>query len=344
MRPGPLNTPGSATVADLGERQIIAEILARLPPPPPWLQVGISDDAAVAAPERGALEVLTTDGLVESIHFDRRFSSPYDIGWKALAVNISDIAAMGGRARLALLSLALPAAFLTSDLSALIDGFLDLARASAVTLAGGNITQSPGPLMVDVTVSGSVRPRRVLTRAGARPGDELYVTGSPGDAAAGLAALREDSTEIEVSKELATCVERYRRPQPRARVGMLAGRNRAASACVDLSDGLADGIEQIAAASGVGALIDARALPISPAARAWFEARGLDPVHAALAGGDDYELLLAVPKRARGRLATVVRQAQGVSLTRIGEITREREVRLNRNGAFEPLPQGFVHF
>ena len=118
-------------------------------------------------PERGALEILTTDALVEGIHFDRRFSTPRDIGWKALAVNLSDIAAMGGTPRLALLSLGLPAGSPVADVDALVDGFLALGRADArVTLAGGNITRSPGPLFVDVTVIGFARPRHVLTRGG----------------------------------------------------------------------------------------------------------------------------------------------------------------------------------
>jgi thiamine-monophosphate kinase len=200
--------------------------------------------------------------------------------------------------------------------------------------------------MVDVTLTGSVRRRRVLTRSGASPGDELYVTGFPGAARAGLSALRAgaEGGRVDESDELAECIARYRRPEPRARIGLLAGRNRAASACMDLSDGLADAITQMAEASGVGAIVDAAAVPILPAARRWFERTGNDPVTATLSGGDDYELLLAVPRRARGRFATVRRQAQGIPLTRIGALTEERTIRLQRGDATEPLPAGFVHF
>ena len=303
--------------------------------------MGIGDDAAVVVPERGALEILTTDALVESVHFDRRLSSPGDIGWKALAVNLSDIAAMGGTPRLALLSLGIPDAVNGDEIDALVDGFLALAAGTGVTLAGGNITRSPGPLIVDVTVTGHARPRRVLTRGGGRPGDELYVTGAVGGAAAGLSWWLQRGAPIE---GIDACVARHRRPEPRVRVGALLGRNRAASACMDLSDGLADAVRQIAAASGTGAEVDAGLVPVPPAARVWFVRTGADPVSAAAAGGDDYELLFAVPRRARGRLATVVRQARGVAVTRIGALTRNPAVVLLRDGAAEQLPSGFVHF
>src|SRR5207248_11603693 len=154
---------GPAPASLPGEGEIIAAIRARVPPPPNWLRIGIGDDAAVVQPERGALEILTTDALVEGIHFDRRFSDPADIGWKALAVNLSDIAAMGGTPRLALLSLALPAAIVATEVHALVDGFLALAADARVTLAGGNVSRSPGPLMVDVTVTGFARARHALT-------------------------------------------------------------------------------------------------------------------------------------------------------------------------------------
>jgi thiamine-monophosphate kinase len=342
--------PGSLSPrAGAGERDLIARIRARVPAAPPWLIVGIGDDAAVVRPERGALEILTTDALVEGIHFDRRFSTPRDIGWKALAVNLSDVAAMGGTPRLALLSLGLPAESAPDEVHALVDGFLALAAEARVTLAGGNITRSPGPLTVDVTVTGFARARHVLTRGGGRPGEDLYVTGSIGAAAAGLSYLKE-SKESKEAKELEgidgidECVRRHCAPEPRVRIGALLGRNRAASACMDLSDGLADGVRQMAEACGAGATIDAAALPVPAAAREWFRRAGVDPLLSAVAGGDDYELLFSVPRRARGRLATVSRQARGIPLTRIGQLTKEPATLLLRNGVPEPLPPGFVHF
>ena len=340
MKHGPSNTRDSIGPPVATERNLIASIRARVSTPP-WLAVGIGDDAAVVKPERGALEILTTDALVESVHFDRRLSSPADIGWKALAVNLSDIAAMGGTPRLALLSLGLPETIGGAEIDELVDGFLALAADAGVTLAGGNITRSPGPLFVDVTVTGYARPRHVLTRAGGRAGDDLYVTGEIGGAAAGLSAWRSGETSF---PGIDACVARHRRPVPRVRFGALLGRNRAATACMDLSDGLADAVRQIAAASGTGARIDAGALPIEEGARAWFSHAGLDPAASAAAGGDDYELLFAAPRRARGRLATVLRQARGLTAARIGVLTREPEVVLLRNGAAEPLPPGFVHF
>ena len=355
-----MSSPGSAggqRVSDTGERALIERIRRRVPAAPPALVIGIGDDAAVAAPDRGALQVLTTDALVEGVHFDRRFSTPADIGYKALAVNVSDVASMGGAPRFALLSLMLPIQMTVAEVDGLLDGLLELAAQTGVSLAGGNITRSPGPLVVDVTVVGSVKPRKILTRAGARPGDLLYVTGQIGAALAGLEWLRQEIVQSHEAPAgvdtlaprpadpgLAECVSRHCRPEPRARVGALLGRTRAASACMDLSDGLADAVTQLSCASGTGAKIDAALLPIHPAARDWFTRDGADAVGAAAAGGDDYELLFAVPWRTRGRLRAVLREARGVQLTRIGEVTADRSVGLVRDGRVEPLPSGFVHF
>lgn len=343
------------TVSDLSERELIERIGARLPPAPAWLLVGIGDDAAVVEPERNRLEVLTVDAIVEGIHFDRRFTPPAAIGHRALAVNLSDLAAMGAAPRLALLSLALPADLLRDDFDALVSGLAALANRHKLHVVGGNLSRSPGPLMIDVTVMGTVKRRQPLTRRGARPGDVLYVTGSIGGAAAGLDMLRQPANVAGVHPPPGgqgglSCVKRYLYPEPRVHMGLMLARNRAASACMDLSDGLADGVLQIADASGVGIVVDGDRLPIDPAARAWFDARpaaGGDAVARAITGGDDYELLFTVPPRGHGRLRAAGGRAD-VILTQIGVCTGPRDVLLRRSlGASskdEPIPRGYKHF
>lgn len=327
------------------EQALIARIRERLPSSPAWVRLGIGDDAAVVEAERNALEVLTTDTLVEGVHWDARFCSPADVGYRSLAVNLSDLAAMGSNPRAALLSLSLPSSWTGPAFDAFIDGFAACATSHGVTVVGGNITSSPGPAVVTVSVTGSVRPRRVLTRSGGRAGDALFVTGSVGSALAGLLWLRDHpSFETPAEPALAECVQRYRRPEPRVWVGGLFGRSRAASACMDLSDGLADAVRQVAHASGTGARIEAEKLPITAAARGVFQARALDPVRAAVEGGDDYELLLVVPPKKRRAAAALEKLARGVSLTLIGELTGDSRTVLVRGGHEEDLPRGFSHF
>jgi thiamine-monophosphate kinase len=253
-------------------------------------------------------------------------------------MNLSDLAAMGASPRLATLSLLLPPALEASSFDALVGGVLGLAAAHGVTLAGGNLSRSPGPLVVDVMALGTAKPRKVLTRRGARPGDLVVVSGALGAARAGLRMCEAGSDEAPEARD------RYLRPEPRVRLGVLLGRTRAATACMDLSDGLADGLRQMAEAGGTGFQIDADALPIHPGARAWFEAHGHDPVREAVAGGDDYELLFTVGAKLQGRLRHVARLIGGLPLTPIGIVTREPGILLRRGGRDEELPAGFAHF
>jgi thiamine-monophosphate kinase len=359
------------TVSDIGEHALISRITARLATPS-WVVVGPGDDAAVIQPERGALDVLTTDAQVEGIHFDRRFVPPDAIGHRALAVNISDLAAMGAAPRAALLSFVLPDDLEVAFVDALVDGVIELAGRHRVAVIGGNITrsprvgveQAPGPLMIDVTAIGSVKPRRILTRAGARPGDEVFVTGTIGGAAMGLRMLQiQSGPEIgDRGSDLGTVfpdpgsripdpgsripdpVQKYLRPQPRVRAGLLLGRNRAASACIDLSDGLADGLRQIAGASGVGITVDEAAIPMAHGVAEFHRTRGADALCAALAGGDDYELLFTARSTWRGRLRAVRRQVGDLPITKIGVVTSDRQVILRSAAGDRNLPAGFEHF
>jgi len=357
MSHSPTRLSGSSqTVADLGERAAIDRIHARVPAPPSWVILGIGDDAAVVEPERNALDVLTSDALVEHVHFDRAFVPPSAVGFKSLAVNLSDLAAMGATPRLALLSLGLPADLPVSELDDLVEGILEVARRHKVALVGGNIARSPGPLVVDVTAVGAVRRRRILCRSGARPGDALYVSGEVGAALAGFQSLRAAasdagrtgvhgaSPDLRAPAAIADCEQRFLRPEPRVRLGQLLGRNRLASACIDLSDGLADGLRQLAAASDVGLLVDAHTVPIADGARRWFALQGADPQISAISGGEDYELLFTIPPRRQRAFDRIRPLAGDLPCTRIGRVTAGRDLTLMREGGPEALPPGFAHF
>lgn len=307
-------------ISDLTERALIARLRARVPSSPDWVLTGIGDDAAVLAPARGMVEVVTADALVEGIHFRREWSSPADIGHKALAVNLSDLAAMGATPRAALLSLTLPATLPLDDFDGLLEGFLALAALTKTPLVGGNLTRSTGGLHIDVTLTGAVRPRRVLRRSGARPGDRLFVTGQLGGAAAGLAAL------MAGDKSKAEALALHRRPSPRLRTGIVVANNRSASACMDLSDGLADAVLQVCEASGCGADVDLAKVPVHAAASR----------EQALTGGEDYELLFAVPRRRTRLFLAAIKQAGEVPVTEIGACTK--------GGDITPMGEGFRHF
>jgi len=346
------------SVAEVGEHALLARLIARLPRTSPTVLVGPGDDAAVLAPIRNERIVVTTDAVVEGVHFLRAFSTPADIGHKALAVNLSDLAAMGATPRWALLSLVLPGPMPVSDVEELVDGLAALARRHGVSVVGGNITRTDGALVVDVTAGGEVGSRRWLARSGAKPGHEIYISGAIGGAAAGLEMLKAGTGNREPGTVRAfdpgsripvpDCVARHRRPEPRVRLGIAMGRAKAARAAMDLSDGLADALKQVASSSGVGVKIDADSLPIDPCAREWWASRGTDPVIAAVSGGDDYELLFAVaPQRGigGGALRSVARHVAEPPLTKIGVFTKDpRALVIVRGTREEALPEGFEHF
>jgi thiamine-monophosphate kinase len=287
---------------------------------------------------------VTTDAVVEGVQFSRASSTPADIGHRALAVNLSDLAAMAATPRWALLSLMLPPTVQESEVEEIVDGLSALAGRYGVSVIGGNITRTDGPLIVDVTAGGEVAPRKWLTRSGANAGDEIWVSGSVGGAAAGLEMLRGGPPSL-ASRASADCVGRQIRPEPRVRLGIAVGRARAATAAMDLSDGLADALEQVATASGVGVMVDAALLPIAPCARDWWTSRGADAVSAALAGGDDYELMFAVPRTRTRAFRAVTRRVAQPPLTKIGEFTKDpRERVVMRAGRKDALPKGFEHF
>lgn len=327
----------------LGEHALLERLRRLMRQPPAHVAVGIGDDAAIIEPDRGALMAVSTDALIENVHFRRAWSTPRAIGHKALAVALSDLAAMGAAPRASFLSLALPDGFADAEFDGLLEGYVALAEPTGAALAGGNIARSPGPLVLDVTVMGAVKRRRWIERRGGQPGDELYVTGLLGAAAAGLALLQAGTSPDAIAGASEICVGRYDRPEPRLRMGLAIGRNRAAAAGIDLSDGLADGARQLAAAGGTGVVIEAASVPIHDTTRLVAAQMGVDPMKWALAGGEDYELLFAVRPRRRRTFLAAARKGGDLSITRIGRLTREAGAWLNQEGALTPLPEGFAH-
>jgi thiamine-monophosphate kinase len=308
------------------------------------VRVGIGDDCAVLEPRPGTALLATTDLLVEDVHFRRRWAEPADIGWKSIAVNLSDIAAMGGRPRWALIALALPEGTSREEVEAFYEGALALARAHKVTIAGGDTSASPSGWIVNVTLLGDAVSLRL--RSTARPGDTVAVTGALGRSAAGLAILERGAAPSGVGADaLAEMTEAHLRPRPRVPEGQWLAAAGGVTAMMDLSDGLGIDLPRLLAESRVGATADVDRVPIDAATRAVAGALGHDPAAWATGGGEDYELLLTCEPAALERLQRGLTEACGTRLTPIGEITAGASVvRWTSRGREVEVARGFEHF
>jgi len=284
------------------------------------LAVPLGDDAAVLDVPAGLQVVVSTDLLIESTHFRRDWSDAYSIGWKAAAVNLSDMAAMGADPTFAFVSLALTTEDTVESLERLYDGLSDCLNRYGARLAGGDTNAGPSGLSINITQLGTVPSGTALTRSGAKPGDVLLVTGTLGDSAAGLALLlaHGPAKAEKLSHGLLTA---HRRPQPRIVAARAARETGLVHACMDISDGLAGDLPKLCAASGVGARVSIALLPVSEAllaAEAVLDKCALDY---ALSGGEDFELLLAVAPTSVETVRAAI-AATGTSLTQIGEVLR----------------------
>lgn len=300
----------------MGETELIERIATRfigLPTPEAITVVqGVGDDCAVVQVGKQIL-LLTVDMLVEGVHFRLDWTDPHALGWKALAVNLSDIAAMGGIPALALLSMVLPAQRRGAWLDALIDGIADCARTYGCALVGGDTNRSE-QVILDIAVVGTVNGTPVM-RSGAQPGDWLMVTGTLGGSRAGLLALMAGTPyQVDLTAHL--------KPIPRLAEGQIA-RAAGVHAMMDISDGLSADLPKLLRASGVGAVVSQSAVPVHPAARQWAATHQLDPTVFAMEGGEDYELLLAVAPADAERLQQHMQAQLGTPLTRIGTICAE---------------------
>ena len=306
-------------VRDVGEFGLIGILAASLPTEvraTTDLQLGIGDDAAVWQPTPGEQIVVTTDSLVENVHYRRNWTDWESLGHKALAVNVSDLAAMGAIPKFAVISLGLDGEERISDLEALYSGLGALARRLGMTIAGGDVVRSPRGLILHVTAIGETRGQRVLTRSRANAGDLIGVTGTLGASAAGLGLLGLEPDDARRRAATANqLIEAHLRPEPRVALGA-ALLELGATSAMDLSDGLLGDLPKILAASGVAARLDERAIPVAAAVRALFPDEWVD---LALRGGEDYELLFTAPGATWDAIDGAARTAGG-TVTAIGEI------------------------
>jgi thiamine-monophosphate kinase len=323
----------------MGEFELLARVRERLPPPGSRVLLGSGDDAAVTVP--GGATATSVDALVEGVHFRRESATLTQIGRKALATALSDLAAMGAEAGEAYVAVGIPADLDEAGCLELIDALVALAAETGTAVAGGDVTRAP-VLTLTVTVVGHAEsPERLVGRGGAKPGDALVLSGEIGGAAAGLLLLLRPELATSVPAETAGRLRlRQLDPAPRLAAGQaLAAAG--ARAMIDLSDGLGGDAAHLAAASGLGIRIGAATLPLAPGVAEVAAAAGRDPLELAASGGEDYELLAALPPDRVAAATEALAKAEGITLTQIGELVAGEGVEIRLPGGAILAPAGF---
>ncbi|MFQ5520518.1 MAG: thiamine-phosphate kinase [Candidatus Methylomirabilia bacterium] len=335
----------------LGERGLIRRIREHARAGAPGVSVGIGDDAAVLRLAEGVALLATTDLLLEDIHFRRRYADPHAIGWKAMTVNLSDIAAMGGTPRYALVGLACPEDTESEAIDAFYTGMEAAGAPHGVVIVGGDTSASPAGFLVSVTLLGEMTAGRPRLRSAACPGDLIAVTGSLGRSAAGLALLEaftsRESSRPQLDPEIEGEVTRaHLLPVARIAEGRWLASRSEVHAMIDLSDGLATDLGHIASESRVGARVNLDRLPISPAVRAVAAALDRDLTDLAVSGGEDYELLFTADPATMPMLARELEAGTGTPVTAIGEVVEaDAGVQfVGAGGARAFVAEGFEHF
>jgi len=336
-------------LSTLGEFGLIRKIEKQSSRPSPAVQLGIGDDAAALAVSPGTLLLATTDMLIERVHFDLSCTDFYSLGWKSAAVNVSDIAAMGGVSRFCLASLGITSGISVEHISEFYRGFNAVLAAYKTVLVGGDTCSSRDDLIISVTLLGEVEKKRALTRAGANAGDKVFVTGTLGDSAAGLEILlgakhgkRNEKRRLHVpGPARLRLIERHLRPVPRAEWGRKIASAGCASAMIDVSDGISSDLGHICEQSRMGAVLYADKIPLSDGLRNAAAALSKPLLHYALSGGEDYELLFTVPPAKIPKL-----RALKIPAVEIGEITRSKGMTLvDADSRKKQLkPTGYNHF
>jgi thiamine-monophosphate kinase len=306
------------TLREIGEFGLIAKIRNWMDVSLPDVVRGIGDDVAVIESGKKAL-LITTDILIEDIHFERSWTDPYRLGRKALAVNLSDIAAMGGIPKHFLISIGLPKHLSFSFVSHFYRGLKDEANRFQVDLIGGDTSLSQ-KIIINICLIGEGKKNNLLFRNGAKVGDDLYVSGTLGDAALGLKILQDKG----LNRKPKGLIEKHLSPNPRIKLGQALAKKQIASAMIDVSDGLLSDTLHILEESKVGARIWEDRIPLSNLYRRWVQTYSNDPYQIALSGGEDYELLLTASPEKRRRILSLARSLN-IPITRVGEILPEKE-------------------
>lgn len=318
---------------------MIREIREQLAGSNPNVPLAIGDDAAVLTPRRGYQTVLTTDGLIEGIHFDLRYTPLSDLGWKALAVNLSDVAAMCADPVCAVISLALPCSWDNDKIEQLYEGLKACSDTYHCPIVGGDITRSPGPVMLTLTVLGEVLKDQYIRRSGAEAGDLVCVSGDLGGALAGFRTLHHNPEHAARTE----AVEKFLRPHPRLELARTISSRLSVHAAIDISDGLASEIHHICRESNVGAVIEAELIPVHPEAAELSAQTAQDMTRLALSSGEEYELLFTIPPQDGQHLHALQLQVPVHVIGRIREPALG--VILSRNGHQESLTEtGWDHF
>jgi thiamine-monophosphate kinase len=329
---------------DIGEFGFIRRISAGCLIRPEGVVRGIGDDAAAFRADGRQLSLVTTDLLIERVHFLREAISGCDLGYKSLAVNLSDIAAMGGIAREAFVSIAIPEVCELGYLDAIFQGMKELAVRHRVNILGGDTTRSPQDLIISITIYGEVPETELLTRDAARPGDVIFSTGCLGDSRAGLHLIL-DRTPVDTPELEALCAA-HLHPEPHLSEGRLLASSDGVHAAIDVSDGLSSDLAHILDESRVGARIRAEHLPISENLQHYCRRFAKSPLEYALSGGEDYVLLVTAAADRAAEVSRAFETRFGRPLYAIGEITESRPLELVGPGALSSTirPSGWDHF
>jgi thiamine-monophosphate kinase len=326
------------------ESEIISRLRARASVDDQVL-VGIGDDAAVIKGAGGRDLLACCDLMVEGVHFRAEWTPPRLLGHKALAVNLSDIAAMGGVPKFAMLSIAAPSKISSEFIDQFFGGLFELAERSCVSIIGGDTSSSPDSFFIDVSVIGDCETGKAVTRRGAKPGDKIYVSGSLGASALGLSLLEKGLRVDQPSRrrDYKTALLKHLAPEPRLSLGRAIGESGLATAMIDISDGLSTDVRHILDESSCGAVIHSTAIPVAECARQYPELSGEASMRLALNGGEEYELLFtARPDRSAD--IENLQEALRIPINEIGEIVTSAGLHLETRGVLEALAaSGYEH-